>query len=858
MSGGKEKVTIDTLRRAVWEDDDLKTFFKEYLERYRINERFIEVWDKNHRWNDEGLDFYMLLMNATIQSLPACDAMLYYLWQFGKITEESCCGIINAINQRRRNNRRFEEGTAAAVIDELQREGRLIQYRYMYGETMLDPKSVHYFVLPYRFRSDWEGNTMLNVVMLADGYLFPKKMDLKKEGNKGTWKLRGVLSPLGELVSFSEFLKLKEAMRHDDGDDKRSRLESFAWLKANGIPEPDDLLINALSETEGLKKIRSDTLSVIRKNPVWRADRYVMKAGLIAAAVLGGFEDDDSVRERALSFMESMTECFPTAIYMRHYDGDTDVRKKLQKFIKGGVLRYVPAGSTDSGSYFVPRYGSREAREKLNATSWLKGRLKDEKSRRAWLGKLRLPDEFAKKEIQEIEDPEQKRIALYLLQFLYMPKDAPDYFSVNREAFKGKEGMRALRELKELIWSRGDLSSDIMDPSIFHAMKPEYEPDFAEFFMHHYHEIKADAEIRAMLPQMQEAWGSIQYHRSLNQRKYKDLPPWKMSFSDIFKIMAETRYDRRIYSDSRYDEAELLCARYGYRQSGFDKACCILDRMTERRYTSIPDISGVVGAFSYRMLALDDIAAVFFGHMLDCCQMLGGAGKSCMYHSCTSENGRVFMITDREGRPVAGSWVWRNGSTVCFDNIEGVRPAAERAVITIYLEAARKLASSVSDGDVIRKVTFGGGCSDIPTDGFEADNENSYPIEDISYIADSRKQFILFFEKDAPERHGKENTPAVYENSDRTHMKIRLIPGRKKNLDAPGSNSYLGGGYRKHHFGFERSGNRLFTEFKVGELAEAMENFFGDMKGVVRAEKERVRKKVRQERLQRIKRLLFA
>ena len=46
----------------------------------------------------------------------------------------------------------------------------------------------------------------------------------------------------------------------------------------------------------------------------------------------------------------------------------------------------------------------------------------------------------------------------------------------------------------------------------------------------------------------------------------------------------------------------------------------------------------------------------------------------------TDKNGRLFLIRDNEGNVVAQSWVWRNGNTICFDNIEIPERAFDRAI----------------------------------------------------------------------------------------------------------------------------------------------------------------------------------
>lgn len=853
MPEEKEKTNIEKLCSILFKDANIKPFLTGYAEKYELSPTFMSLSKKCFHQGEDNLDFFLLIMYAEMYCLHFRDEMLAYILNYSRLTAEGCCGIINAIRKRRKEKTGFSESTAAALLDNLQREGRLLQYSYRYGEKMLDPKAANCLVVPYRAEMGWgkfEPMT-INVALQADGYLFPKVMNLQKEGNEGIWKLRDILTPEGGEIAFPDFLDL---VRDNDEESRwgESIIPSIALLKANGIMDADEVLIRALAEVKDLKKMNPDAVTRIRKNLIWWTDQYVLKAGFVAGAVLGAFEDDEAVREEALAFMDSITDSFPTVIYVRHYDGDSEIRDILKRY-ESSYITYVPAGNLRVGNILVPRYGSREAREKIMQAPWFVRRLPAEGDQKIWLQALRLPGEVVRKEIYEVRNAEIRTLSAELLRILYMPKDAPDHYEVNREAFRGKEGQKALNDLKTLLWSRGDLNSDLLDSAEFHAifdaLKAEYEPDFARFLMNHYQEIRVDQNVRAMLPQIQENWGIIQYYRTLNPRKFKDLPAWKMSFNDIFRIMAETRFDRRQFEDSRYDEAETLSARFGYHQKGFEKACHIQDKMLKRKYSSIPDVSGKVGAFSYRMLALDDISAAFFGQMLDCCQMLGGAGESCMLHSCTSDNGRVFLITDKHNRPVAGSWVWRNGSTICFDNVEGIWPAAEKAVIAIYKEAAEKLVGAVRADDAIRKVTFGGGYSDISTDGFAADDENPFPIEKVSYISDSRQQYILYMNESVPMCRGQDNTPAVYENQKKDHLQLDTGGALKEETYLDNYTQIeMNGGYRKQHLGYEFSEDALFREMEVGSFSEIMEKYFGDMDAVVREEKQRIKEETKKRR----------
>ena len=155
------------------------------------------------------------------------------------------------------------------------------------------------------------------------------------------------------------------------------------------------------------------------------------------------------------------------------------------------------------------------------------------------------------------------------------------------------------------------------------------------------------------------------------------------------------------------EQLALRAKEAGYSQADFEKIQEIYDRCLERKASSIPRVSGEVrgkvGSYNYEMLRLEDPLALTVGTMTDCCQEIHGAGETSMLHSVLSEDGRVFVVRDEEGRIVAQSWVWRNGDTICFDNIEipelilkkyakeSGREALPEDILKVYEDASQKL-----------------------------------------------------------------------------------------------------------------------------------------------------------------------
>ena len=253
----------------------------------------------------------------------------------------------------------------------------------------------------------------------------------------------------------------------------------------------------------------------------------------------------------------------------------------------------------------------------------------------------------------------------------------------------------------------------------------------------------------------------------MNRRRFANTPAWKLSFNEIERLLGEIEYNRVGERENpKYDELAELCFTNHYSQDMFEQCCVLYDDMCLRNASSIPDVEGRCGDYTYKMLALDDPSAIFFGQMLNNCQQFGNAGESCMVHSCKSENGRVFGVFNNEGIMVAGSWVWRNGDTVCFDNVEAANHPDINNILNVYEEAARKISENTVEDDKINKVTVGQGYSDIPVGTYQRDDKNIYPIENVNYIHDSRTQYVLFNTGEEAEIE----TRALYEKNDIEHI----------------------------------------------------------------------------------------
>ena len=91
--------------------------------------------------------------------------------------------------------------------------------------------------------------------------------------------------------------------------------------------------------------------------------------------------------------------------------------------------------------------------------------------------------------------------------------------------------------------------------------------------------------------------------------------------------------------------------------------------MKERFYATIPQVMGGYQGYHYEMLSTSDPFALAVGKLTHCCFRIDGVARSSLIYNMLHPDNRIFCVW-KDHVLVAQSWVWRNGNTVCFDNIE--------------------------------------------------------------------------------------------------------------------------------------------------------------------------------------------
>ena len=375
------------------------------------------------------------------------------------------------------------------------------------------------------------------------------------------------------------------------------------------------------------------------------------------------------------------------------------------------------------------------------------------------------------------------------------------------------------------------------------GFKLEYDPDFREFFLNNYDTIISDSKYLSKISAIQWQFNKIKTVYS-NVNLTLDLA---ISYIDLYS----DRYENVNTGNEKVAE---VAALQNYSQEDFEKLQTIYNYGKQRTFSSIPRVeseSGIslpTGEYYYEMLRLDDPRAMSIGFESDCCQRLGERAEVCMEHSMVDKNGRVFIITNKNGEVVAQSWVWRNKDVLCFDNIEvpdrkmwsngipkgeedsGIRNQFTDDVLSIYKMVASELLAEdekifrnlLEDGKITQeqydglrlgKITIGLGYSNIKG-SFETllldkgiiskplPFEEPVKLSNNFYVDDSSTQYILEERDDRKEFDGEtlpvhSDTYVEYDDSNFSEKSLLLLEkleiitkGNSRNLEIS-TNNYV-------------------------------------------------------------------
>lgn len=598
--------------------------------------------------------------------------------------------------------------------------------------------------------------------------------------------ITGVIREDGTYQNFADYLQTVEMKNCViTGASHNRTAYMYASLKLQGIiPDKDFLyyVIQYIQNEQIGRPILPQNIKNIWKlynaNPCWSKTSDATEAYFKLATVFGLFENNRPTAQLGENYLRSITNYLPEQVSLDGYHAVKLYGATPQEITETSEITIKP------GIPYKPKKAHKALLAILSEDEAIMDMFSGDKDKLdKYLKKIEpLSELMDYASVLAMPDGFAKNFMLRVVDDLYV-NTAFVNVDLDKNELKDKEKLQKFHKLTEKnAGNTEEMNLHVLDSykthALFGGLKAVYNPDFAKFIKNHMRDILyADNpwKMGYSLSTIQSQWNTIQAKRAMDRRHFADKPTWKMSFNEIESILSTIVYDRSgVLEDEKYDEVADLCFSYRYNQSMFERTCRLYDEMCNRGASSIPNISGEYNGYTYKFLDLEDPAAIFFGQILDCCQQFGNAGESCMLHSCQSKNGRVFGVFDGNGMMVAGSWTWRNGDTICFDNIEVANTEERDDILNVYEEASNAILQAQRADDCITKITVGQGYSDVSLNDLPRDENNIYPIEEVSYINDSRTQYILSATNTHHEKDGIEFTPASYEREEIEHVNTTL------------------------------------------------------------------------------------
>ena len=237
----------------------------------------------------------------------------------------------------------------------------------------------------------------------------------------------------------------------------------------------------------------------------------------------------------------------------------------------------------------------------------------------------------------------------------------------------------------------------VINPDIAHdlfgSFTLKYDKNFRDFLLTNLETILNDDENGKQIGNIERQFKEI---RTINSNR---VLTWDLA---VNYVLSHEYQNIELGNEAMAEIASIA----GYSEQDFVILQQIYNYSKQRIFSSIPRIEAQKDDYTYEILRLDDPLALAIGTLTDCCQEIGNAAELCVEHSMVDQNGRIFVIKDKEGNLVSQSWVWRNNNVLCFDNIEIPKKAFVRAsreggypsrneftdeIFDIYKQAAKDL-----------------------------------------------------------------------------------------------------------------------------------------------------------------------
>ncbi len=135
-------------------------------------------------------------------------------------------------------------------------------------------------------------------------------------------------------------------------------------------------------------------------------------------------------------------------------------------------------------------------------------------------------------------------------------------------------------------------------------------------------------------------------------------------------------------------------------------------------HRTYPTVKGVLDNtdYSYESMDMGNPRGWFVGLETNCCQHLGGAGRTCVQFAAANPEVSGMFRVMKKGETVAQSWFWFNqekGAFV-FDNIEVLGKELRDSIFNCYTKFVREELVPRANIFGIKTVSVGLGCNDVP------------------------------------------------------------------------------------------------------------------------------------------------
>lgn len=376
-------------------------------------------------------------------------------------------------------------------------------------------------------------------------------------------------------------------------------------------------------------------------------------------------------------------------------------------------------------------------------------------------------------------------------------KDMADVTEEERRSGQVFDFQKRVQAILDMV-HEGKLNDENLH-MMFDGTNMKFDPAFYRFFIDNRDDILANIDVMWKIPYIQKAMPRI-------MEKFRGNIPTVEQCERYFSAITLEKIE-----EGNEKLAE-LCLLAGVPQDTFEGYQELYHQQKQRdKESTIPQLQGK----NYEILSLTDPETLVIGEggFSRCCQSLDGAGSECMKHSATSQNGRLVVLRDDEGRFIAQSWMWRNGNVVCFDSIEANAiekntTAEQNEYVDLIRSTYRKMAKDiiakteeevnrfkeekqeeiakediseerrrqkleqleeVCEGSRVKRVTVGRGywpisekiVEDFSDKEVDTSSGRVTPREHVSYIADSNVQYVLAEVEDVKESGIKTDSATV-------------------------------------------------------------------------------------------------